>query len=80
MFGFLKKKIKESSRNKANERLRVVLSHDRIGSSSQLMQILQEEIVQVIVKHVEVDGTPEINIISKGRHSVLDINIPLKGR
>lgn len=69
-----------SSRSQANERLRLVLSHDRIGASSQLMETLQAEIIEVIAKHVEIDGTPEVNLISEGRQSALDINIPIKGR
>lgn len=71
---------KNNSRNKANDRLRLVLSHDRIGASSEIMQKLQDEIIQVISRHLEIEGNPEISLISKGRHSVIDINIPLKGR
>lgn len=69
-----------SSRSQANERLRLVLSHDRIGASSQLMETLKEEIIEVIARHVEIDGKPEVNLISEGRQSALDINIPIKGR
>ncbi len=69
-----------SSREQANDRLRLVLTHDRIGASSQLMETLKEEIIQVIRRHVEIDGTPEVTFINEGRQSALDINIPLKGR
>jgi cell division topological specificity factor len=70
----------QSSRSVANDRLRIVLTHDRIGASSQLMETLKEEIMQVIARHVEIDGIPEENLVSEGRYSALDINIPLKGR
>lgn len=70
----------QSSRSMANDRLRLVLTHDRIGASSQLMETLKEEIIQVIARHVEIDGKPEVNLVSEGRYSALDINIPLKGR
>jgi cell division topological specificity factor len=83
MFNFLKKILtdeKTSSRSQANDRLRVVLTHDRIGSSSQLMETLQEEIIALIAKHIEIDGTPEVHFITEGRHTALDISIPLKGR
>jgi len=83
MFNFLKKIFadeKNSSRSRANDRLRVVLTHDRIGSSSQLMETLQEEIIALIAKHIEIDGTPEVHFITEGRHTALDISIPLKGR
>jgi len=83
MFNFLKRIFadeKKSSRSRANDRLRVVLTHDRIGSSSQLMETLQEEIIALIAKHIEIDGTPEVHFITEGRHTALDISIPLKGR
>lgn len=83
MFNFLKKVFsdeKPSSRSRANDRLRVVLTHDRIGSSSQLMETLQEEIIALIAKHIEIDGVPEVQFITEGRHTALDISIPLKGR
>jgi len=83
MFNFLKRVFsdeKNSSRSRANDRLRVVLTHDRIGSSSQLMETLQEEIIALIAKHIEIDGTPEVHFITEGRHTALDISIPLKGR
>lgn len=78
MFSFFKNR--KGSKNKANERLRLVLTHDRIETSPGLLEQIKEEIIQVIAKHVEIDGLPEININADGRKSVLDINIPLKGR
>lgn len=69
-----------SSRRQANDRLRVVLAHDRAGTSSELMETIKEEIIEVIARHIEIAGKPEVNIIREGRHSALDINIPLKGR
>ncbi|SHG84008.1 cell division topological specificity factor [Thermosyntropha lipolytica DSM 11003] len=83
MIDFLKKiyaRENSSSRDKANERLRIVLAHDRTGTSTHLIEVLKEEIIEVIKKHVEIDGTPEVTIVHEGRQSALDINIPLKGR
>lgn len=83
MLDFLKgifAKQDTSSANKANDRLRLVLTHDRLGASPQLMEILKEEIIEVIARHVEIDGAPEVNLINEGRYAALDINIPLKGR
>ena len=83
MFDFLKKVFSQnenSSRSRANDRLRVVLTHDRIGSSAQLMETLQEEIIALIARHIEIDGVPEVHFITEGRHTALDISIPLKGR
>lgn len=71
---------KNSSRRQANDRLRVVLAHDRAGTSTELMDTIKEEIIQVIAKHIEITGNPEVNFIREGRHSALDISIPIKGR
>lgn len=69
-----------SPRDQANSRLRLVLTHDRLGSSAQLMETLKEEILEVIARHVDIDGKPEVRLISEGKHAALDINIPIKGR
>ena len=82
MLDFLSKIFsrESSSRDQANNRLRLVLTHDRIGASSELMELLKEEIIQVIAKHVDIDGIPEVTLVTEGRHSALDINIPIKGK
>ncbi|HNX28376.1 MAG TPA: cell division topological specificity factor MinE [Syntrophomonadaceae bacterium] len=69
-----------SSRNQANERLRVVLTHDRMNVSSQVLNDLKIEIIEVIARHFDIEGSPEVNLITEGRHAALDINIPIKGR
>lgn len=71
---------KNTSRNRANDRLRVVLTHDRLGANSQLMETLQKEIIAVIAKHMEIEGVPEVHLITEGRRTALDISIPIKGR
>jgi cell division topological specificity factor len=83
VFDFLKKIFSHDddlSRNRANDRLRVVLTHDRIGASSDLMETLQQEIIALIARHIEIEGVPEVHFITEGRHTALDISIPLKGR
>jgi len=69
-----------SSKGQANNRLRLVLTHDRLGTSTQLMEVIQKEIIEVIARHVEIEGTPDVKIITEGRRAALDISIPLKGR
>ena len=69
-----------SPRDQANSRLRLVLTHDRLGASAQLMETLKEEILEVIARHVELDGKPEVRLVNEGKHAALDINIPIKGR
>jgi cell division topological specificity factor len=62
------------------KRLRVVLTHDRMNVSSEVINQLKTEIIQVIARHFDIDGTPEVNVVSEGRNAALDINIPIKGR
>jgi len=83
MLEFLKKVFSgdnASPRDQANSRLRLVLTHDRLGASAQLMETLKEEILEVIARHVDIDGKPEVRLVSEGKHAALDINIPIKGR
>lgn len=83
MLEFIKKVFAndtKSSRTHANERLRLVLTHDRLGTSPELMDTLKEEIIAVIARHIEIEGTPEVTLITEGRHMALDISIPIKGR
>lgn len=83
MLEFLKKVFSSdngSPRDQANSRLRLVLTHDRLGASAQLMETLKEEILEVIARHVDIDGNPEVRLVSEGKHAALDINIPIKGR
>ncbi|HPF43956.1 MAG TPA: cell division topological specificity factor MinE [Syntrophomonadaceae bacterium] len=82
MFELIKRLFQSepTSRNQANERLRVVLTHDRMNVSSEVINQLKTEIIQVIARHFDIDGTPEVNVVSEGRNAALDINIPIKGR
>jgi cell division topological specificity factor len=70
----------QSSRNTANDRLRVVLSNDRLSISPEIMETLKEEILTVIARHIDIFGAPEVNIIHEGRQTAVDISIPIKGR
>jgi len=79
LLDFARRKGSANSRSKANDRLQTVLAHDRIGTSSGIMEQVKKEVIQVIRKHVDTEE-PEVSLISRGRQPVLDINIPLKGR
>lgn len=82
MLDFLKKiySREDNSRAKANSRLRLVLTHDRIDMNQQIMETLKEEIIELIARHMEIEGSPDVRLITEGRHAALDISIPLKGR
>jgi cell division topological specificity factor len=57
MFEFLSKLFGgfEGSKNRAKERLRLVLVHDRASLSPGLVEALKEDSIQVITKYLEID-------------------------
>ncbi|MDD3853886.1 MAG: cell division topological specificity factor MinE, partial [Syntrophomonadaceae bacterium] len=71
MLDFLKKiySREDNSRAKANSRLRLVLTHDRIDMYQQIMKTLKEEIIELIARHMEIEGSPDVRLITEGRHA-----------
>ncbi len=56
--GFLSRLLgrrEPSSREIAKQRLRLTLTYDHIGISPQLLQILKDELITAISKHVPID-------------------------
>lgn len=49
------KKIQESSKNAAKERLHLVLMQDRANVSADFLELMKQEIIDVIKKYIEVD-------------------------
>ena len=86
MLEFLKKVFandKESSRSQAKKRLHVVLAHDRMETTPEFdlkMNTVKEEIIAVIARHFDIEGNPDVSLVTEGRHMALDISIPIKGR
>lgn len=67
-----------SSAHTAKERLQFVLIHDRTDLSPAVMDVLKDEIIAVISKHVEIDRAGvEINLTQSNRENRLVANIPL---
>ncbi|HUT20774.1 MAG TPA: cell division topological specificity factor MinE [Anaerolineae bacterium] len=78
---FFRKSKSPSSRDVAKERLQLVLVHDRTQISPALMQILKDEIIAVISKHVPIDREAvDISFTHSRRESRLQANIPLQPR
>ena len=46
---------KKSSKNIAKERLKLVLVHDRVDCSPELIELIQRDIIEVISKYAEID-------------------------
>lgn len=83
LFGWLKKK--ESSKDVAKERLKLVLVHDRASFSPQFLEMVRNEIIDVIKKYMVVDEEALDIQLTKtdsadGDHLVpaLVANIPIK--
>lgn len=53
LFSFFTKK--ESSKNVAKERLKLVLIHDRANVSPQFLEMIKGEIIKVIQNYMEID-------------------------
>lgn len=72
-------KEETTSKDRAVERLRLVLVHDRADVSSGLMEALKEELFEVISKYMEIDEVKmEVRLNSGERSTALVANIPVK--
>jgi cell division topological specificity factor len=77
MFSRLGKKNK-TSREVAKQRLQLVLVHDRNRISPGLLEILKDEIIAVISKHIEIDTqNVQVSISQEEKESRLMADIPL---
>ena len=69
---------REASAHTAKERLQLVLIHDRTDVPPAVMDILKDEIIEAISKHVDIDRAGvEINLTQTRRENRLVANIPL---
>ena len=84
IFGFFRKK-EPASGSVAKDRLKLVLVHDRVDCSSQVLEMLKGDIIKVISNYMEIDEDElDINITQtenedhSGTVSVLYANISIK--
>ncbi|NLJ85482.1 MAG: cell division topological specificity factor MinE [Firmicutes bacterium] len=69
----------DSSRQIAKERLRLVLVHDRVNVSPNLLEALKEDLLEVISKYMEIEETGfEVNLDKSENSVALIANIPVK--
>ncbi|MGL4361981.1 MAG: cell division topological specificity factor MinE [Cellulosilyticaceae bacterium] len=76
---------RNQSGNVAKDRLKLVLIHDRMNCSTELLEMMRADIIAVISKYVDID-TDEFNIevstleCEKGgqKAPMLSANIPIK--
>ena len=84
IFGFFKKN-EPAFGSVAKDRLKLVLVHDRVDCSSQVLEMLKGDIIKVISNYMEIDEEElDINITQtenedhNGTVPVLYANIPIK--
>ena len=71
---------REPSARIARDRLQVLLTHERasVGSSSDLVAVLREEILAVIAKHISIDRNQlQLKIDRSGAASTLEIEVEI---
>lgn len=76
---------KTTSKDVAKDRLKLVLVHDRVNCSTQVLEMLKADIIKVISNYMEIDEEElDINITQTmseekgGNVPVLYANIPIK--
>ena len=85
LLNFFKKKSIPPSGSVAKDRLKLVLVHDRMNCSSQILEMLKTDIIKVISNYMEIDEEElDIQITQtqsedhNGTVPVLYANIPIK--
>lgn len=79
--GFLGRVLRRqpSSREIAKERLQLVLVHDRQPLSPELLQMIKDDIIVVISKHVDIDRENTQVTLSRGRgYQKLIADMPIR--
>jgi cell division topological specificity factor len=78
LFNRLRGTTQPSSRETAKQRLQLVLVHDRSQISPGLIEIIKDEIIAVISKHVDIDRDGvQVQFTQAERESRLVADIPL---
>ena len=68
-----------SSANTARERLQLVLAHDRSDLSTDLLDQMRKEILEVVAKYVEIDmDEGAVSLETEDRMTALVANLPIK--
>lgn len=81
MAGFLDRLLNREPRSarQAKERLKLVLIHDRTDLSPGQMEMLRDELIQVISRHIEIDpASVQISMTQDGREQRLIADIPIR--
>ena len=75
---FFQRSAQPSSREAAKQRLQLVLVHDRNQIEPGMLELIKDEIIAVISKHLDIDRNHvQVNFTEGERESKLVADIPL---
>jgi cell division topological specificity factor len=78
---FFQRSSQPSSRDAARQRLQLVLVHDRNQIEPGMLEVIKDEIIAVISKHLDIDRTGvQVNFTQGERESKLVADIPLSSK
>jgi cell division topological specificity factor len=78
---FFQRSPQPTSRQEAKQRLQLVLVHDRNQIEPGMLELIKDEIIAVISKHLDVDRAGvQVNFSDTERESKLVADIPLSSR
>ncbi len=78
---FFQRSAQPSSREAAKQRLQLVLVHDRNQIEPGMLELIKDEIIAVISKHIDIDRAGvQVNFTEGERESRLVADIPLSSR
>jgi cell division topological specificity factor len=68
-----------NSRDRVKQRLQLILAHDRVALTPQMLEEMRREIMAVVSKYVEIDqDSMEISLESDRRATVMIANLPIR--
>ena len=69
---------KKNSKDKAKERLQLVLIHDRASLSPGMVDDLRKDLIEVISKYMDFDEEGlDVQVESRDEIAMLEVNIPI---
>jgi cell division topological specificity factor len=68
-----------NSRDRVKQRLQLILAHDRVALTPQMLDEMRREIMAVVSKYVEIDcDSMEISLETDQRATVMIANLPIR--